>query len=121
MEQHNLSTLTGNVEIDRCSKCRGIWFDIGEADALKDKWMSDYIDDGDRSTGIKNNEIRDIDCPRCSKKMDKVSDPVQTHIQYEACEDHGMYFDAGEFTDFKYETLMDIFRDFVFALRKKKS
>jgi len=29
-----------------------------------------------------------------------------------------MYFDAGEFTDYKYETLMDIFRDFVFAIRK---
>ena len=29
-----------------------------------------------------------------------------------------MYFDAGEFTDFKYETLMDIFRDFVFVIRK---
>ncbi len=120
MEQHNLSTLTGNIELDRCSKCRGIWFDIGEAEALKEKWMSDYIDDGDPEVGAQNNEIRDIDCPRCGKKMAQMSDPVQSHIQYEACEDHGMYFDAGEFTDFKYETLMDIFRDFVFMLRKNK-
>jgi len=29
-----------------------------------------------------------------------------------------MYFDAGEFTDYKYETLMDIFRDFLFGLKK---
>jgi hypothetical protein len=50
--------------------------------------------------------------------MEPLSDPIQKHIQYEACAEHGMYFDAGEFTDFKYETLMDIFRDFVFALRK---
>jgi Zn-finger nucleic acid-binding protein len=121
MEEHKLSTLSGKVEIDRCSGCRGIWFDIGEAEALKEKWMSDYIDDGDRTLGAKNNAIRDIDCPRCGKAMEQVNDPVQSHIQYEACEEHGMYFDAGEFTDFKYETLMDIFRDFVFMLRKKKA
>lgn len=120
MEQHNLSTLTGNIEVDRCTSCRGLWFDIGEAEALKDKWMSDYIDDGDVATGTANNAIRDVDCPRCGKKMEQVNDPVQSHIQYEACEDHGMYFDAGEFTDFKYETLMDIFRDFVFMIRKNK-
>ena len=50
--------------------------------------------------------------------MKQLSDPVQKHIQYEACSEQGIYFDAGEFTDFKYETLMDIFRDFVFAIRK---
>jgi hypothetical protein len=29
-----------------------------------------------------------------------------------------MYLDAGEFTDYKYETLMDIFRDFISIVRK---
>jgi len=28
-----------------------------------------------------------------------------------------MYFDAGEFTDYKYETLMDKFRDFLIGNR----
>jgi hypothetical protein len=50
--------------------------------------------------------------------MKKMSDPVQTHIKYEACEEHGLYFDAGEFTDYKYETLMDIFRDFVSVIKR---
>ena len=120
MEEHTLSTLSGGVTVDRCSQCRGMWFDIGEAELLKGKWMSDYIDDGDPLVGKANNDIRDIDCPRCGKQMAQLSDPVQKHIQYEACDEHGMYFDAGEFTDYKYETLMDIFRDFVFAVRKNK-
>jgi len=118
MTEHTLSTLSGGVTVDKCPACRGIWFDLGEAELLKEKWMSDHIDDGDPSLGEKNNKIRDINCPRCHKPMELVSDPVQKHIQYEACAEHGMYFDAGEFTDFKYETLMDVFRDFVFALRK---
>ena len=50
--------------------------------------------------------------------MAKVSDPKQPHIWYEACPDqHGMYFDAGEFTDYKYETLLDKFRDLVTGKR----
>lgn len=119
MQEHTLSTLSGEVTVDRCVDCRGIWFDIGEAELLKDKWMSDYIDDGDPEVGREHNKIRDVNCPRCGKQMAQLNDPVQTHIQYEACAEHGMYFDAGEFTDYKYETLMDIFRDFVFAIRKQ--
>jgi len=95
-----------------------MWFDVGEAEALKDKWMSDYVDDGDPAFGKQQNKIRDIDCPRCGKRMKKMSDPVQSHIKYEACEEHGLYFDAGEFTDYKYETLMDIFRDFVSIIKR---
>lgn len=119
MEEHTLSTLGGGVTVDRCTSCKGMWFDVGEAEALKDKWMSDYIDSGDPEVGREHNKIRDIDCPRCGKQMQQMNDPVQSHIQYEACGDHGMYFDAGEFTDYKYETLMDIFRDFVFMIKKK--
>ena len=120
MEEVTLSTLTGGVTVDRCKNCHGIWFDIGEAEALKDKWMSDYVDSGDPGVGRDHKKIRDIDCPRCGKRMQELSDPLQIHIQYEACDEHGMYFDAGEFTDYKYETLMDIFRGFVFAVRKEK-
>lgn len=119
MKEFTLSTLRGGVAVDRCTSCQGLWFDIGEAETLKDKWMAEYIDSGDRDVGKKHNLIRDVNCPRCGKLMNNLSDPQQEHILYEACEEHGMYFDAGEFTDYKYETLTDIFRDFVFRLRKK--
>ncbi len=119
MEEKTLSTLQGGVTVDRCSGCHGIWFDMGEAEALREKWMSEYVDSGDPEVGKQQNQIREIDCPRCGKQMEQLSDPVQTHIQYEACPEHGMYFDAGEFTDYKYETLMDIFRDFIFMVRNR--
>lgn len=119
MDPITLSTLKGSVEIDRCSQCHGLWFDIGEAEALKDKWMADYVDLGSPKVGKEHNDIRDVNCPRCGKAMDNLSDPKQKHILYEACEDHGMYLDAGEFTDYKYETLLDYFRDFVFHLKNR--
>lgn len=117
MEERTLSTLGGRVAVDRCTGCHGIWFDIGEAETLRDKWMSEYVDSGDPKVGRKFNKIRDINCPRCDKPMAHLTDPAQKHIQYEACEEHGMFFDAGEFTDFKYDTLMDTFRNFVVMLR----
>ena len=119
MEEKTLSTLQGSVTIDRCTQCKGLWFDIGEAEVLKDKWMSDHVDSGDPKVGKRQNKIRDINCPRCGKAMDKLTDPVQPHLEYEACTEHGMYLDAGEFTDYKHETLVDIFRDFIFMLRKQ--
>ena len=119
MEEKTLSTLHGGVTVDRCTGCHGIWFDVGEAEALREKWMSEYVDSGNPEIGRAHNDIRDINCPRCDKPLAHLNDPVQSHIQYEACDEHGMYFDAGEFTDYKYETLMDIFRDFVFMLRRK--
>jgi len=102
-----------NMTIDRCTNCKGIWFDLGEAETLKDKWMSEFVDSGDPDVGKEYNKIDDTYCPRCGQAMQKISDPKQPHIWYEACNDHGMYFDAGEFTDYKYETLLDKFRDLV--------
>ena len=96
--------------IDRCTNCKGIWFDIGEAEKLKDKWMSEFVDSGEKGVGREFNKIEDINCPRCGKPMAKLSDKKQVHIWYEACEEHGMFFDAGEFIDYKYETILDIFR-----------
>ncbi|MBT3899588.1 MAG: zf-TFIIB domain-containing protein, partial [Gammaproteobacteria bacterium] len=37
MEEKTLSTLQGGVTVDRCTGCQGLWFDIGEAETLKDK------------------------------------------------------------------------------------
>jgi hypothetical protein len=51
--------------------------------------------------------------------MTKLNDKKQSHLEYEACEEHGVFMDAGEFTDFKYETLLDIFRDLVASLRRR--
>jgi len=51
--------------------------------------------------------------------MVKLNDPKQSHLEYEACEEHGVFMDAGEFTDYKHETLMDVFRDVVAKITRK--
>ena len=107
----------GDLLIDRCTNCQGMWFDHGEAEKLKDKWMGDALDTGDANEGKKWDSVEDIACPRCGKDMEKSADPNQTHIWYEVCPEHGMFRDAGEFTDYKYETLLDKFRGLITGKR----
>jgi hypothetical protein len=45
--------------------------------------------------------------------MEKSAHWKQTHIWYEVCRDHGIFMDAGEFTDFKYDTLLDRLRGLI--------
>ncbi|MGI9250638.1 MAG: zf-TFIIB domain-containing protein [Pseudohongiellaceae bacterium] len=117
MQEMEIETLHGKVAIDKCSGCKGLWFDNGEAEQLKSSWMTDFADCGDPDVGRKYNTVRDINCPRCDKAMIRLNDKKQPHLQYEACEEHGMFMDAGEFTDYKYETLLDQFRKLVVSIK----
>lgn len=121
MKELTLDTLKGDVVVDRCTNCKGIWFDLGELEALKEKWGTEYIDSGDPKVGKSQNKIRDINCPRCAengveKCMQLMSDKSQIHIEYEVCEQHGIYLDAGEFEDLKHHTPMDLYRDLIYVI-----
>ena len=55
-----------------------------------------------------------LECPECGVEMEKTADEKQTHIWYENCgQCGGVFLDAGEFTDLKYDTFMDRIRDLV--------
>ncbi|NEO35458.1 MAG: zf-TFIIB domain-containing protein [Moorea sp. SIOASIH] len=100
------------IPVDRCTSCQGIWFDSMEAQLLKEIKGSEIIDTGDPKTGSKFNEIRDINCPKCQTKLTKMVDIKQTHIRYEKCPVcYGIWFDAGEFKDYKEEGIADILKD----------
>jgi uncharacterized protein len=118
MLEQKVLTQSGEVAIDKCERCSGLWFDSGEAEKLKDEWTSLSIDDGDANVGKIFNEITQIDCPRCLKPMVSMSDPKQPHIRYEVCKDHGVFMDAGEFSDYREITLKEAF-DHILDLYRK--
>jgi len=101
------------IIIDRCTHCEGLWFDADEAHHLKLKPGSEVVDTGHPGEGQKWDSRADIHCPHCGKEMLKTADPKQQHIWYELCPEHGMFMDAGEFTDFKQESLLDFFRGLI--------
>lgn len=102
------------VEIDRCNYCKGIWFDAGEREALRDSEAAIAVDSGAAKVGKEANTFDNYSCPRCSGVMVRVVDWHQTHIWYEECSScSGSFFDAGEFVDLTQHTISDIFKRWV--------
>lgn len=97
------------VEIERCKNCKGIWFDVGESDLLRDSGAASAIDIGDPLTGKQTNEIDRYRCPRCDGGMMRMVDPQHAHIWYEECTScRGSFFDAGEFADLNDVAISDL-------------
>ncbi len=86
------------VMVDRCVACHGIWFDKGEAEALSEGWIAEFLDTGDPNIGETMDAIDTINCPRCGTLMKRFFDVEGSQLQYEECDEHGKFFDAGEFT-----------------------
>ncbi|MCC6907536.1 MAG: zf-TFIIB domain-containing protein [Phycisphaerales bacterium] len=100
-----------DIEVDRCTSCGGLWFDLREHEELKQRRGSETIDTGERAAGRAGNATGDITCPRCRAHMIRMVDHDQPHIWYEQCSTcGGAYFDAGEFRDFKKHTPGDLIR-----------
>jgi Zn-finger nucleic acid-binding protein len=105
--------------IDRCSSCKGIWFDEGELEQLSNKNAALAIDTGDASVGKQHNVIDHYRCPRCGGSMEKTFDSQQPHIWYESCKDcQGSFFDAGEFLDISQVTISDFFKRLITPKRE---
>ena len=102
------------VEVDRCTKCYGIFFDHLERETLKQMEGAEALDVGDEFVGATYNDMADVSCPRCESKMTSVvhSDPFE--IRFEACPNcNGVYFDAGEFKDYLEDEIFDQFQDII--------
>ncbi|MCB1554526.1 MAG: zf-TFIIB domain-containing protein [Xanthomonadales bacterium] len=100
-----------NTQVDRCTECRGLWFDLEEHEELKAH--ADALDTGDPALGSLQNAIDRIRCPICpgDQLMIRMVDPKQPHIWFESCGVcHGRFYDAGEFKDFADFTVAEWFR-----------
>jgi uncharacterized protein len=99
------------ITVDRCTGCKGIWFDANEQKQLKEKKGSEAIDIGDAAVGRKMDKITNILCPRCHGPMIRMVDASQQHVNYEACTTcYGIFLDAGEFKDLKDFTISEYLR-----------
>lgn len=90
------------VEIERCRECAGLWFDAFEHEELKELSGSERIDSAPRATKPGGGTGL---CPKDRQPLFHMVVAGQPHIAIETCGFcHGVFFDAGEFSDFKEET-----------------
>jgi Zn-finger nucleic acid-binding protein len=108
----------GDIEVDRCGGCHGLWFDMLEHEDLAHTRGGSAVDTGDAATGRAHDGQRDIRCPRCHVAMLSMVASGQYHIHYESCPScHGTFFDAGEFRDLSRQTLGERLGELLRALR----
>ena len=97
------------VEVDRCEGCGGIWFDLLEQEDLRRATGSEAVDSGDPETGRRFDQVGHIRCPVDGTPMVRMVDKGQPHLWIESCPlCFGTFFDAGEFRDFREETVRDM-------------
>lgn len=103
-----------NVEVDRCSRCYGLFFDHLEEETLKEMEGAEGIDIGDDFVGARYNQILDVACPKCRTRMDSIAHSDPFEIKFERCPAcKGLFFDAGEFRDYLADEVFDQFQDVV--------
>jgi len=108
-----------DIEFERCTKCKGLWFDMLEKEDLLKISDSALIDIGSEQADQKYRDMQEINCPKCNRRMLAMVDKDQFHIKYESCMScFGTFFDAGEFRDLKEHTVLERFTQMLKTLRK---
>lgn len=108
-----------DTQVERCSSCNGLWFDVLELQDLLKKKGSDRIDVGDKSDFQKTNQIEDFRCPKDNSTMIKMVDAKQNHVWFESCGHcKGIFLDATEFKDLQENSLLDLLKSMLAAERK---
>ncbi len=115
------------TQVDRCTSCRGLWFDVLEDDDIRGTDGAETLDaevsdaERGRQAGDKSPEKGAIDCPRCKTRMIHMVDRMGKRIQYESCPRcHGKFLDAGEFRALEPRSVKDTVRRLMKGKQRKR-
>jgi Zn-finger nucleic acid-binding protein len=110
--------------IHRCENCHGIACNDDALSDLQRQWFlwpkhdPREIDPGAARDGRRWNDKSDVPCPGCGAQMHTIQAPGQQHIRLDRCVPCRMtFFDAGEMTDLRFDTLADSVRGLLARLR----
>jgi Zn-finger nucleic acid-binding protein len=96
-----------DIKVDRCTSCKGLWFDALEKDHLDALAGSESIDIGSSPASPMPAHM---DCPVCHTRMIDMVDIGNTTLRYKSCKVcYGLFFDAGEFRDHKEHHTLSFF------------
>ena len=97
-------TYEGNVVVDRCTTCAGIWLDAGELKDVQETIEHDYshqlgrIDTVADSYALARQKTQaNVDCPKCGSALHASEYGYCSQILIDRCADcGGVWLDAGE-------------------------
>lgn len=68
------------------------------AEVLPENLIVEFLDAGDPEFGDKMDDVDLVNCLRCSETMRRFFDISASKLEHEECDEHGKFYDAGEFT-----------------------
>ena len=90
------------LELDKCHKCDGIWFDRGEMERLRDSQVTDLEEVLEKKYGDPDYEKGSVEgymlCPRCGDaRLRRQGYTYVNPVQIDRCgRCHGVWIDDGE-------------------------
>lgn len=97
------SSMDVGMIIDRCTKCKGLWFDVGEISQFlqSEQLKENFLEPAEPDAIINDSGARK--CPRCLKVMKQ---PVVGGVRVDICDAcSGVWLDHGELN-----TLVDLYQ-----------
>ena len=94
----------GDVVVNRCPSCSGIWLDSGELKTVQETIEHDYSAELDRIDTVgrayefaRQEALPEIDCPKCGGDLNPREYAYCSQILIDRCADcGGVWLDAGE-------------------------
>ena len=93
----------GTFLIERCEQCLGLFFDVGELEALikasvTHVYQADRHKINDLNKTLRNSDYPAayIKCPVCGTMMNRVNFGTRSGVIIDRCPDHGVWLDGGE-------------------------
>jgi Zn-finger nucleic acid-binding protein len=98
-----------DISVDRCTACKGLWFDALEKDHLDDMNDAASIDVG---AGSATELPAHMDCPVCRTRMIRMVDHGHPDVHFESCTIcYGLFFDAGKYREHREHLTLGLFHD----------
>ena len=98
-----LDTGGGIFAIERCERCFGLFFDVGEVQALLEASVSpafainlQEIANINEDRSLAQETIRYKKCPECGVLMNRVNFAAMSGVVVDQCKEHGVWLDNGE-------------------------
>ena len=97
--------LAETLSIERCDKCFGLFFGLGELDTLLQYSVSEvhtvnlrHLDNINIDRYRKNQVVKYIKCPVCRAFMHRTNFAQRSGVIVDSCRQHGLWLDSGEVT-----------------------
>jgi Zn-finger nucleic acid-binding protein len=104
----------GRLEVERCTGCEGLWFDVLEWDDARELEAAGRLDRGDAQRGALHDHDTGLLCPKCGTvPLTRLEVAHHQGLHIDKCPRcYSAFFDAGEFTSFRELTLLERLRKF---------